>query len=610
MKRKIYIRVIFYLVVLIALGASFILNLNNGIRINAINGYSNLENFDFDNNIAILDGAWVYNSSDNSKSSQTNTYLEFPVEWKKLSQKHKVIQAGSYVMHLKVKKMGLYQIQVNSIPCAYELYVNGKMIGKSGDTEGINEQELVWNAGSFLCHIENEDVDIELRTSEVYYKRLTNVHHMIFGKYDLMNRTYVVSVIRSVMFIGMFIGYGIYLLMLHEPGSTKKGHFQLGIFGLAMANLELIIGMSLYQYFFPAVKLFYVTKTSIIVLLVGSLSYSLYILGIDNEENENLKKIICIANIAYILLVLISNFSIFHMIKYFYLVLLSIDLILPLVSLIVNIKEKKKYSVLNLSSYFFVIATALNDMFERNMEQATVCYSGTYSVGIALFLLCQMYVLAQRSVDQYHESCEKKDMEIAFLQAQIAPHFFFNTLNNIYCMMDTEQAKAKTILMDFCDFLRVKYKFDYRTEVYYSLLEEVDMVESFVRIENERYDHRIEFSLNIEKDCEDVQIPPLLLQPIVENAIKHGMSNDKLKIHLTAKKVNDNVEIQIQDNGKGMGIEQIRKIAKQQVGKSGIGLRNIIYRLKKCYKTELCIESSIGKGTIVRLQIPTKRKVI
>lgn len=74
-------------------------------------------------------------------------------------------------------------------------------------------------------------------------------------------------------------------------------------------------------------------------------------------------------------------------------------------------------------------------------------------------------------------------MEIAFLQAQISPHFFFNILNNVYYLIHINAEQAKKLLYSFCQFLRVKYKFDYRKAVFYSLKEELELVEAYVNLE-------------------------------------------------------------------------------------------------------------------------------
>jgi two-component system, LytTR family, sensor histidine kinase LytS len=220
------------------------------------------------------------------------------------------------------------------------------------------------------------------------------------------------------------------------------------------------------------------------------------------------------------------------------------------------------------------------------------------------FLMCQLYVLSIETLEAFKSSQKAKDMEIAFLQAQIAPHFIFNTLNNIYCLMDTSVPKARDLILDFCNFLRVKHKFDYRSNIFYTLNEEIELVKSYIKIENTRFQDAIKLEISVPSEYLQVSIPQLLIQPIIENSIKHGFCSNSLTIKVSAEKNKNYLNIRVSDNGKGMSPDTIVRILNTQKVLSGVGLKNINYRLNKCYNTYMMIESEIAKGTSISFEIP------
>ena len=198
--------------------------------------------------------------------------------------------------------------------------------------------------------------------------------------------------------------------------------------------------------------------------------------------------------------------------------------------------------------------------------------------------------------------------ESAFLQAQIKPHFLYNTLNIIAALCRIDVGKARELILDLSSYLH--YSFGFRNLAkYITFDEELEFIQAYVRIEQARFKDKLKVECEIE-DTEGLRLPPLILQPLVENAIRHGIrkSDGGGAVALRVKNLVDCFLIEIEDDGAGMTTEQLEKIMSGSgTAGSGVGLANIQRRLKMLYRTHLTIQSRLGEGTRVTMILP-KRK--
>ncbi len=195
--------------------------------------------------------------------------------------------------------------------------------------------------------------------------------------------------------------------------------------------------------------------------------------------------------------------------------------------------------------------------------------------------------------------------ELKALQAQINPHFMFNTLNTIAMFCRTKPGKARKLLIQFADFLRKSLE---RPGLLISLKKELDYVNSYLVFEKARFEKSLEIKEQIDPSALGIRLPALTLQPLVENAVKHGAPDDrKLAIDINAKIVDSEMVVEVRDNGIGIRAKDIDKIFLPGFGKGiGVGLHNVNERLKSLYGEEygLKVESVKGKGTTVIIHIP------
>lgn len=225
-------------------------------------------------------------------------------------------------------------------------------------------------------------------------------------------------------------------------------------------------------------------------------------------------------------------------------------------------------------------------------------------------LLTQEFGVALNNIQELiHENYEKqlmlKDVEYRMLQAQMNPHFLYNTLNTVnWLIIGNRNDDAKTMVIQLSEILRASFS----KKHYASVEEDLNIAKSYIGIQEHRYKNRIEFEIESKGELSQVQIPLMTIQPLIENSIQHGAEASLRSCKITVKvMIEEKVFIEVADTGIGMSasdLEKVRNFTAQPKG-NGIGLKNISERLKiKYHDSEFEIDSTIGKGTIVRIRIP------
>ena len=200
--------------------------------------------------------------------------------------------------------------------------------------------------------------------------------------------------------------------------------------------------------------------------------------------------------------------------------------------------------------------------------------------------------------------------ELKALQSQINPHFLFNAINTIICLTRTKPDDARRLLIHLGNYFRNNLQQN-NNEV--DLYKEIETIKSYLEIEKARFGNKLNIIYDIPKEIE-CSLPPLLLQPIVENAVKHGIF-EKMEGGTVKIIVLDNekeTELIVKDNGLGMSQEFLASLLDDRNNSTGIGLKNVNNRLKNKYGRDygLIIKSQLGYGTTVTMRIPKKSKEV
>jgi two-component system, LytTR family, sensor histidine kinase LytS len=187
------------------------------------------------------------------------------------------------------------------------------------------------------------------------------------------------------------------------------------------------------------------------------------------------------------------------------------------------------------------------------------------------------------------------------LQAQMEPHFVFNALNTIASFIRTEPERARRLVLAFADHLRSRLA---RPGEFVTLEEELRHVRSYLELEQARFGSQLEVTIDADGDALAVRLPPLLVQPLVENAIKHGKTDRPLHLIVRARVRRGRLRVTVRDDGRGIARDVIDHVLEQGVGEgTGLGLANVHLRLSAHYGEGVRLRS-FPFGTIVRLEVP------
>jgi LytS/YehU family sensor histidine kinase len=235
------------------------------------------------------------------------------------------------------------------------------------------------------------------------------------------------------------------------------------------------------------------------------------------------------------------------------------------------------------------------------------------SVGISIGLVFVMVLIVRtlQYAREFYRDLRKKELleeqlralaaeaELKALRAQINPHFLFNTLNTIAALTHSDPARAEQMIERLAEMFR--YSLDGSEQRQATLGDEMAFVDVYLEIERARFGERLQVSREIPEEVLEISIPSLILQPLVENAIKHGRTAEgEISLTIHAQLVDDAVAITVADSGRGLP-------PRFRLGEgTGHGLRNVDERLRKTYGEEWGLEIGANQpqGTAVTVRIP------
>src|SRR5213592_3720013 len=191
----------------------------------------------------------------------------------------------------------------------------------------------------------------------------------------------------------------------------------------------------------------------------------------------------------------------------------------------------------------------------------------------------------------------------AALQAQMEPHFIFNALNTIASLVRTDPDRARSLVLAFADYVRSKLA---RPAEFVTLDEELRHVQSYLDLEQARFGDQLVVTIDVPPDARAVRMPPFLVQPLVENAVKHGKAARPLRLIVRARVRRGRLRVTVRDDGRGIAREALERMLEPGVGSgdgAGLGLANVHRRLTAFYGEGVRLKSG-AFGTVVRLQVP------
>lgn len=222
-----------------------------------------------------------------------------------------------------------------------------------------------------------------------------------------------------------------------------------------------------------------------------------------------------------------------------------------------------------------------------------VCIGELYVLSLTAAIKFTIEFLNERTKNQQLRELQYQT-ELKYLKAQMQPHFFFNTLNNLYALTLKRSSQASDVVLRLSDIM--KYVIYDAKKRDMPLLKEIEYIDNYIALEKLRHGQSLDATMGITGDIDDVLVPPLLFLPLVENAFKHGLKDKDQKIKVDFEKQNKQLIFTIQNY-----FDSQQK--KQQPG--GIGLVNLKRRLDILYKNRYSLKKKIHENEyVVTLIIP------
>jgi two-component system, LytTR family, sensor kinase len=248
-----------------------------------------------------------------------------------------------------------------------------------------------------------------------------------------------------------------------------------------------------------------------------------------------------------------------------------------------------------------------------SFERMTRFVVGNFSEAVGMYLLIALAGYAFNYYKCYRQGelralqleAQLSQAQLQALKMQLHPHFLFNTLHSISALLNKDSESARTMITRLGDFLRLTLENSGTQEV--SLQQEMDFLQCYLEIERVRFQDRLITKIDVEPKALDARVPNLILQPIVENAIRHGVAPRSTPglIEIQAKPYNGKLRIQVRDNGPGL----VSHRTADSLFTRGLGLSNTQLRLDRLYGPAHRFElnDSPDGGLVVLLEIPFKR---
>lgn len=276
--------------------------------------------------------------------------------------------------------------------------------------------------------------------------------------------------------------------------------------------------------------------------------------------------------------------------------LIILDIMLPDMSGDLVCKNiRKEYSMSELPVLILTASGRISDLM-KSFEYGANDFQMKPADGDELISRIQSLLLMKESAK------EGMRKEFQYFYSQISPHFLYNTLNTIIGLSYKDIENARTALFNLSIYLRGKMNL-YQQKSFISLESELELITAYLEIEKMRYMDRLKLEFDIE-DGVSAMIPPLTLQPLVENSIHHCMVGDnEITIRISAKRAKDGlISITVGDNGPGIPLEMQRRLLSGE--NKRLGFTNVMKKINMQKRSSIAIESEPGKGTLVMILVP------
>jgi two-component system, LytTR family, sensor kinase len=601
------------------------------------NGKVDLSMVDFNQNeLVALNGNWEFywnrllTSQDfiDEKPTQMDSIMKVPGTWDDRKVGTKVYpQHGVATYRLRLNYPSTLKdpaLRIKMVGTAYKLYVNGGLIAEVGKISD-NPSDFKEGEESLIIDLPKDTQELELifQVANWNYAKGGLRENPVFGSKQVLEREKMIRLALQLFFIGSVVIFGIYYAILFFLQTKNKTAMLFSMLCFISALRSLIWGESPIKVFFPnvpfdiAVYINYITGYNLVPIMI------LFVISIyPLEYNKKILGLVLLPTIFFDVLLLTPPKFMSLFTNYLYILILVQMIYIMGVLIKVVINKRDNAILMFIAIYIFILAIIQDILHYKGLGGINVSYMFLYGNFVVIMAMSFVQAKQQNSIHKklilYNENLieagELKDKimetEMSFLQAQIKPHFLYNSLNAIANVCEKDGKKAGKLIIDLAIYLRGSLEFN-NLDKMVTIEKELEFISTYFNIEQARFGQKIQLvkEINIPLDS---RLPVLILQPLVENAVQHGISKkqDGGRVIVRMMQLSEGIEIEIEDDGIGIEGEKLELLLRGERKDQGVGLLNIHNRLLRLYSRGLDITSEVGCGTWVRLIIPEGREIL
>lgn len=531
---------------------------------------------------------WSYNN-DNEEEASIVESTPFTLHTEEIT---------TFTTQLLVPKAGeIYSLNLQGIQHPFELWVNDQL---------VKESDLLPANKLISFYVDNPNVTLKLVITPTT-DRIAILQSPLFGEADHMQDSFIRNLLSMLATIILLMFFGINSIVLYFSKQRQKMNLQIGIYFLLIGCTIFLSSKGVGTIFLPYSPNIMIKVKTISAVLAA---IPLYLFATSFFDNVISKKKLCswIYIVAFlIVLIIILPFEISRYLELIiWLSLVALILIISIKLLFYYLKNKslELRNLMLANTLFYLFGYLILRIYYNiwGTDIPTNFWLIAFAISICLYItLYQNHLLKELSQSKQ----DVIESRISFFNAQIKPHFIYNALSNIIALCYTDSRKAAYLLGKFSTFLRLLLENNKPTE-WITLDKELTLIDAYVEIEKARFSNKISYELQVDEHLKSSKIPPLTIQPLVENAIRHGLFSkiEHGTVHLTIKQQQEKLVITIQDDGVGMTNETVKDLLSGTKKQQGIGILNVVQRLQFIQGSQIDIQSKLGAGTCVILVIP------
>ena len=555
--------------------------------------------------------------TDGKENLKADAVVDLPSSWTTYEINGKHLNSGGYASYKKVVKNVSPDVEnvitLPNLPGAYRIYVDGELISSNcGVTQDIRKVDMsnsrIQNYPIVFNYAESGEYEVVIEVACEHSSGITVLP--IFMENALYKSNMTLLLVFRYFLIGAVAMFCISIIAISIVAFKDTRFFWLMVMCIVFIFRILVTGNG----YAASSILFFGLNYEIILTLIYATTYiiklSLFMhiaksLGL--KISENFMVLISALFLVCAFVPQISTEVIYDSSQYMLLQAVSYILDFYLIyKLSVEVAYKKRFAKAFLLSACILIGSLVIDNYYINgyiSKNVEFVFPLAGTIFIIMLLIIQVvrigeaYVAEKRAAELTEELA---DINMRLMLSQIKPHFLYNALNTIKYLIKKDPKTAEQVVVKFSKYLRANMdSLTQKTPL--PVEKELDHVSNYTDIEKHRFGDRLNVIYDI--GCKDFVILPLTIQPIVENAIKHGINQKPEGGTVTVKTYEDKDSFYVDISDDGVGYD-INKKPDENDERSHVGINNIKIRLKEMLKATVEVESAVGVGTRVLIKIP------